>query len=320
MPAVDTSLLALAEQQHGLVTRGQVIELTSSKRAADAVFRSPNWSPITDQVARRHGAPATRESHLLAAVLDAGADAVLAHGPAAGWWGLGGCSLDPIVLVTTKSSRRRTVLAEVRRIRELPPHWTTTLRGVPIVKPELLALQLFATCREERAERLVERLWSMRVLSGASIARLLSEMGERGRNGTAGLRRYLEPRGPGYVPSATNLETRVQQVLRDAGIEMRPQVNSGAETWTGRVDFRHPTLPLLLEVQSEAFHTALVDAASDATRKRALDDDGLTVVEVWDTDVWSRPWNVVTAVDAAIRVATGTLQGSCRNTERVRGE
>lgn len=173
------------------------------------------------------------------------------------------------------------------------------------MKPELLALQLFAGCREERAERLVERLWSMRPLCGASIERFLTEMGERGRNGTAGLRRYLEPRGAGYVPTATNLETRVQQILRDAGIEMRRQVDSGAAHWTGRVDFRHPSVPMLLEVQSEAFHLALVDQASDAARRRALEDDGFVVAEVWDTDVWSRPWVVVTTVESAIRVAGG---------------
>ncbi len=36
----------------------------------------------------------------------------------------------------------------------------------------------------------------MRLLSGPSIAAVLSDMGERGRNGIAGLRAYLDERGP----------------------------------------------------------------------------------------------------------------------------
>ena len=172
--------------------------------------------------------------------------------------------------------------------------------AVPIVRPELLALQLFASMPELRAERLVERMWSLRLLSGPSIACCLADLGEHGRNGTAALRRYLDARGDVYVPAATGLETWVLQVLREAGISMRRQVDSGGETWTGRVDFRHPVLPLVLEVQSELHHSALVDRVSDAARIKALVDAGFEVVEVTDDVAWSRPAELVAVVTAAI--------------------
>jgi len=69
----------------------------------------------------------------------------------------------------------------------------------------------------------------------------LSQLGERGRNATAGLRRYLEPRGVNYVPVATNLERRAISILEQAGYAMRRQVDSGGEHWDGRVDLRHET-------------------------------------------------------------------------------
>lgn len=254
-------------------------------------------------MARRAGSPVTVEQKVLAAVLDLGGDAALSHLPAGHWYGLQGCSLTPLHLVTTHVRRHRPDGVRVHRVRDLPPTWVTRHRGVPIVRPELLAIQLFAVCRPERAEVLVDRLWSLQLLSGPSIAAVLAQMGARGRNGIAGLRSYLDERGPNYIPPATNLENRVKRILGDVDIEMRRQVNSGAEVWTGRVDFRHEVLPVILEVQSETYHTALVDQITDARRRAALEDDGFVVVEVWDTDVWTRPRQVIDAVEAALHTA-----------------
>jgi very-short-patch-repair endonuclease len=145
-------------------------------------------------------------------------------------------------------------------------------------------------------------MWSLRLLDGASLHRLLRDLGRRGRNGTAGVRRYLADRGGSYVPAASGLEARVLQILRHAGIDMRRQVDTGDDVqWTGRVDFRHVTLPVILEVQSERHHEALVDRRSDDVRRARLVAAGFIVAEVTDAEVWQRPSAVVERVNAAIR-------------------
>jgi very-short-patch-repair endonuclease len=179
------------------------------------------------------------------------------------------------------------------------------LDGVPIARPELVALQLFAVCREERAEVLVDRLWSMRLLSGPSVERFVEELGRRGRNGTAGLRRYLERRGPRYVPPDSGLEHRFARLMEEAGIPMLRQVDVGGDRhWTGRVDSRHATLPLVVEIQSERYHLALADRERDRNRIAALHAAGFHVIEVTDVDVWTRPQDVVARVRAAVRELT----------------
>lgn len=245
------------------------------------------------------GVPRTRAQLLLAPILDLGGRAAVSHLTAAAWWGRRGCSLTPITVVTTSSTRRRIANARVRKVRLLPDEWVTELRGVRVVRPELLAIHLFADCSEGRAIALVDRLWADRLLSGGSIAAVLAHMGERGRNGVAGLRRYLDERGPDYVPPASGLERRAIEVLDAAGFPMRRQVDSGGDRWTGRVDLRHPHLPLIIEVQSERHHTALVDRAHDEARLAQLRDDGFEVVEVTDVDVWARPGDVVRKVAVA---------------------
>lgn len=271
-----------------------------SSAAASRVFQSRTWIAITPRVARLAGAPCTEAQQVLAAVLDAGHDAALSHYSAARWWGLEGCSLTPVTLTTTRRGQRQTNLGDTHRVRRLPARWTAELGGVRVVRPELLAMQLFDVASPGRAERLVERLWSLRLLSGDSIARCLDDLGERGRNGTAGLRRYLQPRGRGYTPPATGLEGRTMQILDQAGIPMRRQVDSGADVWTGRVDFRHESLPVIVEVQSEMYHAALSDRLADQCRITALRTAGFTVVEVWDNTVWSRPAELVMSVRRAI--------------------
>jgi len=239
------------------------------------------------------GAPDTDALEVAAAVLDAGPGARLSHASGGNWWGLTGCPLRPFQACRTGSSRRGSALCRIHEVRELPEDWTTELRGIPVVRPELLALQLFATSSFGRAERLVERMWSDRLLSGPSLQRLLDSFGSRGRNGTAGLRAYLDARGDAYVPAATGVEARAMQILRGAGLVFRRQVDSGGERWSGRVDLRHAVLPAILEVQSQRHHRALTDSNDDAERRARLERDGFVVAELWDTTVWTRPDEVV---------------------------
>jgi very-short-patch-repair endonuclease len=187
--------------------------------------------------------------------------------------------------------------------------WIVEHGGIQVARPELVALQLFAIRSYGRAERVVDRLWSQRMLSGRSLATLLGDLGRRGRNGTAALRLYLDARGPDYRPPDSGLESRFQQLLASAGIAVRRQVDLGGEhEWSGRVDFLHEELPLVIEVQSGLYHSSLTDSIADATRIASLVSDGFRVLEVTDEQVWTRPQETIRRVRdeiAALSVERG---------------
>jgi very-short-patch-repair endonuclease len=296
----DERAIELAEKCHGVTSAARLRSAGLDHDQIRQLTRSRHWDRPTPTTFRRVGSATTPAQHLAIVVLDAGTGAALSHLSAARWWGLTGCALHPIHVIRTASTRRPAASAVVHRVRRLPPAWLTELDGIPIVRPELCALQLFAMCRFERAERLTETMWSMRLLSGPSLRRFIDDMGRMGRNGTAGVRTYLEGRPPGYVPAATGVEARFDQIMRSAGIAVRRQVDSGSEAWTGRVDFRLVEHPVIVEVQSERHHRALIDATADARRIEQLVADGFTVVEVWDTEVWTSPRSVVDRVRAAM--------------------
>lgn len=302
--SVDDPLVTLATRQHGVVACWQGRSLGLSADAVRSRVLGRHWEPVTDHVLRRTGSHRGRAQRAMAIVLDSGPGALLAHTSAAAWWRAPGPQLEPLHSVRDTRSHRLSALGRVHTVRELPSHWTTELDGIPIGRPELVALQLFASQPYERAERWVERLWSMRLLDGRSLVRFLCEQGRRGRNGSAGIRRYLMPRGSTYVPAASNLETRTQQILASSGIAVERQVDVGDDVhWTGRVDFRVVGTNVLIEVQSEFHHSALVDEKSDLVRIRRLRDAGFIVVEITDVEAFHRPRD---AVDRVRRALIGT--------------
>lgn len=304
-PPIDTTEpldpIELAEVQHGVVARRQLRHPDRPSHVVRHLLRPGEWEAVTSEVVRRRGSFSSRAQSRMAAVLDAGGDAAESHLSAARAWGLSGCPDRPLHVVRTGRTRRRTRLAVVHLVRALPDAWVTRLDGVPICRPELVALQLFAVCRPGRAERLTDSLWAMRLLSGPSIRRFLAEHGACGRNGTAGLRAYLDARGDLYVPPASNVEGRAVDLFRSADIPMRRQVDSGSEDrWTGRVDFRHEVLPVIAEIQSERYHSALVDVVADRARIAALRSAGYLVVEITDSELFSRPRAAVERLAAAV--------------------
>ncbi len=300
----DDEAIRIAERHHGVVSLRWLTAAGASRVAVQELRGSRHWECVTPWVLRRVGSAATDEQRLVVAVLDAGPDSVLSHTSAARLWGLTGCSLWPVHVTTTVSSRYRSPGVRRHRVRRLPAEWRTELDGIPIVRPELTALHLFATFRYERAERLVDSLWAMRLLSVRSIVRFVADMGRMGRNGTAGVRRYVDDRSETDRAPESGLESRTVQILRAAGLTVRRQVDVGtAEHWTGRVDLLVEGTTVVVEVQSRRHHTALSDVLADRARREALEAAGFTVVEVWDDEVWSRPDLVVARVRRAVAVA-----------------
>lgn len=304
LPEYERVATELAARRHGVVARWQLRSAGIAARDVTRLVCSPHWRSATDHVLVRTGSTRTEEQRTAAVVLDAGPGWVLSHLSAARWWGAMGCPLEPFHLTGTGGTRRPVVGAVRHQVRCLPHAWTCELRAVPVARPELCALQLFAVCSARRAERLVDSMWSRRLCSGPSVARFVDDMGRRGRNGTAGLRRYLAERGPSYVPPASGVEGRAIEILAAAGISVRRQVDVGShEQWTGRVDLIVDDVPVVVEIQSQRHHAALCDRQADLQRRQRLEAEGFVWVELWDDVVWSRPAEVIALVLDGVRRA-----------------
>jgi very-short-patch-repair endonuclease len=152
---------------------------------------------------------------------------------------------------------------------------------------------------------MVDNAWSLRLVSGESMHAMLDDLAQRGRPGIRVMRRVLAKRGLDYIPPASALESRLVQIVEREGLpELRRQVNVGdGLRWIGRVDFKDAELPLIVEVQSERFHTSLIDRQLDAERIARLRAAGFVVVELTDTEVWLKRSVVVDRIRAGRREA-----------------
>jgi very-short-patch-repair endonuclease len=304
MDDLDGYLLELSGLQHGFVLRSELGALTVRARA-HRIER--DWHPFGRRVLWRPGTPWTKASPLMLAVLDAGPGAVISGPTAGAWWGLPGFDLLDIHVTrprgVTGSPAR--YAAHLHEVLDLSSEQVTVLDGIPIVRPERLAFDLCAQVHPLRAERAIDTGWSKGLWSGRSLRRLHSDLGGQGRKGTVVMRDILATRPDDWVPPASGLAFRVMKLFEGALLgTFRREVDLGDdERWIGRVDFKHATLPVIVEVQSERYHKALVDEAADAVRKARLEAAGFAVVEVWDTDVWHRPQVVIDAVRRAVWAA-----------------
>ncbi len=252
---------------------------------------------------RRRGAPPTDEQRALAAVLSAGSSSYVSHHSGVAFWGVPGFRLAPMQVMSLRCRRRDTELAQVHLPRHLPDPFAAVLNGVPVVRPALLLLQMAPLVHPGKLQRMLDNLWSRRLLSGPSVRRELEPVMHRGRPGTVAMRELLDSLPEDYVPPASNLEARFARILAEAGLPpMRRQVDLGdGDRWCGRVDFVADDLPLIFEVNSDRFHAALTDRAADALRRRRLEASGFEVVEISEFDIWHRPARVVAQVRAARR-------------------
>ncbi|UDY37948.1 type IV toxin-antitoxin system AbiEi family antitoxin domain-containing protein [Dermatobacter hominis] len=300
----------LAEHRHGVVATWELIAAGLTHDQIRRLLDSRHWERVGSGVVRRRGSAPTADQRVVAAVLDHGSGAGAAFLTGAHLFGCAGAPLLPIQIVGTVATRRYRTDVGYHRVRRIPDRWMTEVRGIPVVAPEMVAMQLFACSLSESAERRVDVLWSMGRLSGRSIEMFLSDMGRSGRNGVAGLRSYLDARGVDYRPPATGLESRAIQVLREAGIRVERQVDVGCDhAWTGRVDLRVVGLPVVVEVQSNMYHASLINRQADAARRSALEAAGFVWVELWEDDVWGHPWVLAPKVQAGI--------DACRRRPRV---
>ena len=291
----------ISRRQHGLVLVEDLHNLGLDREAARHLVRSGRLERVTRRVLRAPGAPMTPSQQVLIGVLDASPSAFAGGPTGASLWGVPGCRLVPVhVARGDGGSSRRSGVATVHRIAGLGAQHVTRLDGIPVVRPEVVVLQLCGSVHRQRAASVLDNLWRRRLTSGQALRRTLSELAGSGRNGVVVLRELLDQRGDDYVPPASGLEGRFETVLRRAGEPpMRRQVDTGDDRWIGRVDFRDLAGPLVVEVQSEMYHSALVDKQHDQRRLADLRAAGFEVVEVTDTQVWHRPHEVVAVVRAA---------------------
>lgn len=294
------ALTPIASDQLGLVTRKQLRTTGFDRDLVRRMAARGDLRQLHSNVFALPGSVETPHRRVLACVLETGFDAVASHTTAAWVWGIGGYSPSPVHVVVSRQSRHHQHLDwNVHQFTGLPRHHRRILDGVAVTSPALTMLHLAQVVSLQRLAIAVDRAWSLRLISGKDLVKIDNELAIQGRNGIRNLRAVSAERGPGWVPPESGLETRFMQLM-GGRFGFKRQVALEGESWSARVDFLHEPTRVVIEIQSERYHTALTDRRADAIRRRRLEEEGYTVVEVWDSDLFTNPGAVIEQVRAAI--------------------
>jgi very-short-patch-repair endonuclease len=244
--------------------------------------------------------PMSEEQLVLAALLHLGEGAVASHWTAAALWGFPGFRLVPIHVMDARGRRdavdyqNLTIAGRpvvVHTSRYLPPHHVVRLGAIDVVTPTLLFFQMAeAGVHPKRVARLVDRGWARRLTAGPLLVSTFEELDVTGRRGLKTMESIIDERGVDYLPPESNLEARFFELVarRHLG-PYRRQVDVGGEAWVARVDMKHERLPVVAEIDGDAFHRALTDTGADAAREARLTALGYEVARVSEFEVWHDP-------------------------------
>lgn len=269
MATDHAEIRALAERQHGIVTRTQLRGLGLRDGVITAWIGNGRLARRGSGVfALGHRRPDDR-SRWLADVLARGDRAWLADQSAAALWDLNiGDEGRTHLVVPADGSRSLTAGASCRRSSRLIEGTQTTVHaGIPVTTVARTLADLAARVRPAQLRRAVERADALELFDLRDVAPLLGERGVKP------LRLLLaEAAAHGGLP-------RTRSVLEAEFIEFciahrlpRPQVNRWDRS--REIDFRWPDRAVVVEVDGWEFHRSRAAFESDALRTQELTATG----------------------------------------------
>jgi very-short-patch-repair endonuclease len=296
--ADDGWIRALAEAQHGVVARRQLLE------GGMPASRIRSWIAGGRLVRRHRGvytmghALLAREGAWMAAVLACGAEAVLSHRSAAALWDIRpptGGDVD----VTVRLGGPRTPGVGIR------PHqsglavdrFSTDCDGIPVTTVAWTLLDLAAVLPAHQLRRAVEQAERLEVFDLRAVEAALAAAPRR--SGSPALRALLaDMKDHGVTRTRSDVEAAMLQLCLDHGLP-RPQVNrydNGRE-----VDFRWPAQRLIVEVDGWQFHRSRRAFVTDRARDRAALATGWRVARFPATEVERAPGAVAAELRDLLR-------------------
>jgi hypothetical protein len=272
----------LAERQHGLLTRQQLLSLGYGRRAIEHRIRRGRLHRVGRGVYAVGRPPNTLRQRWMAAVLACGKEATLSHRSAGHLWGM--LASSPARVEVSVRGNRNPCRPGIRGMRRpgLGAIEVTEVDGIPVTTPFRTLLDLATELRPERLERAVNEADKLDLIDPDTLR---EELGRRvGERGTPALRRLLDR--DSFRLSDSELETRFRPIAIRAGLPppLSKELVNGFE-----VDFHWPELGLVVETDGLRYHRTPSAQARDRIRDQAHAAAGLVALRFTHRQVTREP-------------------------------
>jgi very-short-patch-repair endonuclease len=286
-------LVALAQQQHGVVTTRQLAELGLGRHGIAHRART-GWLRRLHRGVYLVGPIEPPLTRIMAATLACGPGALLGHYPAAVLWDLlPGPAQSSHVTVVGRNARGPAGVT-VHRTAYLHPEDATRHHGIPVTSPARTLLDLATQTAHRDLARAVEEALVLKLVTPHSLDAQFARYPNH--RGIAVMRRAT-PRSPRLTRSEA--ERRLLELIRAAGL---PEPETNVRVAGYEVDFFWRDHALVVEVDGYAFHASRAAFERDRRRDATLRAHGIDPMRVSWTQIVDEPLALV----ALLARATGS--------------
>jgi very-short-patch-repair endonuclease len=130
-------------------------------------------------------------------------------------------------------------------------------------------------------------MWVRGLIDAAALTDVVAELARRGRRGSTLMRELLAARDVAFRPVESGLERRFVDIIRSGGdAPFDRQVALGDDGGPiGRVDFLDRARALVVETDSDLYHSSPSDRANDARRDARLERAGFDVLRIAEAEL-----------------------------------
>lgn len=304
----DVKVARLADRQHGVVARAQLLALGMTPRSLDRRLSRRLLVPLHRGVYAVGHRQLRIEGRWLAAVLAAGPGAVLSHRDAAALHGMRAVPASRKVSVTATGDVRGTPALWVFARRALAEEDRAVVRAIPVTSPARTLVDLAPMLTAGQLQSTLGEADRKGLLDVAAVERAMVRVKSRHGQGHARLRAALDAHAQhGAVLARSWLEERFLDLVLTAGLP-RPRFNAPAAGY--EVDALWPDERVVVELDGWADHKERAAAARDRDKTNRLQLAGYVVLRFLYGDVVSRPAEVAEAIRDALAQPTSTVS-SC---------
>jgi very-short-patch-repair endonuclease len=291
---------AIAERQHWVITRAQLLRLGFGPDAIKHRVRAGRLHRIWRGVYAVGRPRVGRHGLWMAAVLACGPRAFLSDESAGALLEILPSTAGPID-VSVRGARCPRARAGIRihRRRGLTDADVTRHLGIPVTSPALTLLDLAPRLSRDQLERAIGEADKRDLIDPESLRRELERFANR--PGIAPLRETLDRHT--FTLTDSELERRFLPIARQAGLS-RPLTQQLVNGF--RVDFYWPDLGLVVETDGLRYHRTPAQQAKDRLRDQAHAAAGLTPLRFVRAQVRYDPAHVcrtLASVAARLRAA-----------------
>jgi hypothetical protein len=286
---VEIDAVAAKLARRGLILLDDLYAAGVSKAAAKARVDAGVWGRRASGLYAISGAPADWRQELLAAQMAAGPSAAVSELAAAAFWGVPGFPEGPVQVMSPFGTKHNETLGELRQSCLLPEAHVVVVDGIRVTRPSRTLFDIASLIPFGRLERAWSNAIAMRLTTEAGVQGIFDELAQRGRPGTAAVRKLLAKRAVGWRADS-GLEVRFLYEIEAAGLPLPEcQVWLGdADNPIARVDYFWRPQRLVGEMDSDRFHGAPLDVEADAIRDEMLTAAGFGVIRFPEDEVRHR--------------------------------